>query len=248
MYTLSGVADTERGWGRAGETWTVSGELAGYDAEAPWFSLGDKDIATHLVRTRMLDAGYPLSAVTAALCERWQPGVSLLPMTDDRVETHVVVQDPEASDRARTPVRWRCTSRSGGSATGRTAGGVDHPDRRGRRDPAPGVLDAIAGRRPGADRAVQPGGVDRPDPRRPGDRRGAPDDRRAGGRGVAAHRRRPGARARRLVPGGHRRPEHRARPSAGTTAPVGRWAAGRLLVAEGDATAVPDWRSGRRRC
>ena len=98
MYTLSGASDTERGWGRAGETWTVSGELAGYGAEAPWFSLGDKDIATHLVRTRMLDAGYPLSAVTAALCERWQPGVRLLPMTDDRVETHVVVRDPEAPD------------------------------------------------------------------------------------------------------------------------------------------------------
>jgi len=98
MYTLSGASDTERGWGRAGETWTVSGELAGYGAEAPWFSLGDKDIATHLVRTRMLDAGYPLSAVTAALCRRWQPGVTLLPMTDDRVETHVVVQDPEVSD------------------------------------------------------------------------------------------------------------------------------------------------------
>ncbi len=98
MYTLSGASDTERGWGRAGETWTVSGELAGYGAEAPWFSLGDKDIATHLVRTRMLDAGYPLSAVTAALCDRWQPGVTLLPMTDDRVETHVVVRDPEAPD------------------------------------------------------------------------------------------------------------------------------------------------------
>jgi LPPG:FO 2-phospho-L-lactate transferase len=91
MYTLGGGADTERGWGRSGETWTVSAELAGYDAEAPWFSLGDKDIATHLMRSRMLDAGYPLSAVTKALCARWEPGVELLPMSDDRVETHVVV-------------------------------------------------------------------------------------------------------------------------------------------------------------
>ena len=95
LYTLSGAADTERGWGRAGETWTVSRELTGYGAEAPWFSLGDKDIATHLVRTRMLDAGYPLSEVTQALCDRWMPGVRLLPMTDNRVETHVVVVDPE---------------------------------------------------------------------------------------------------------------------------------------------------------
>ena len=97
MYTLSGAADLHRGWGRAGETWTASAELAAYGAEAPWFSLGDKDIATHLVRTRMLDAGYPLSIVTQALCERWQPGVTLLPMTDERVETHVVVPDPEPS-------------------------------------------------------------------------------------------------------------------------------------------------------
>jgi LPPG:FO 2-phospho-L-lactate transferase len=100
MYTLAGVSDRQRGWGRADETWTVSGELAGYGAEAPWFSLGDRDIATHLVRTRMLDAGYPLSEVTRALCERWQPGVTLLPMTDSRVETHVVVADPEPSQAA----------------------------------------------------------------------------------------------------------------------------------------------------
>jgi LPPG:FO 2-phospho-L-lactate transferase len=93
MYTLGGGADPERGWGRQGETWTVKEELAAYGAEPSWFGLGDRDIATHLVRTRMLDAGYPLSAVTEALCDRWQPGVRLLPATDDRVETHVVVDD-----------------------------------------------------------------------------------------------------------------------------------------------------------
>jgi LPPG:FO 2-phospho-L-lactate transferase len=90
MYTLGGGADAERGWGRQGETWVVKEELAAYGSEPTWFGLGDKDIATHLVRTRMLDAGYPLSAVTEALCARWQPGVRLLPATDDRVETHVV--------------------------------------------------------------------------------------------------------------------------------------------------------------
>ena len=94
MYTLGGGADLQRGWGLAGETFTAAAELRDYGAEAPWFGLGDKDIATHLVRTRMLDAGYPLSQVTAALCARWQPGVDLLPMTDQRVETHVVVDDP----------------------------------------------------------------------------------------------------------------------------------------------------------
>jgi LPPG:FO 2-phospho-L-lactate transferase len=73
MYTLGGGIDPERGWGRAGETWTVKEELAAYGAEPTWFGLGDRDLATHLVRTRMLDAGYPLSQVTAALADRWQP-------------------------------------------------------------------------------------------------------------------------------------------------------------------------------
>jgi LPPG:FO 2-phospho-L-lactate transferase len=90
MYALGGGADPERGWGRTDETWTVKGELAAYGAEPSWFGLGDRDIATHLVRTTMLNAGYPLSAVTEALCARWQPGVRLLPATDDRLETHVV--------------------------------------------------------------------------------------------------------------------------------------------------------------
>ena len=92
MYTLGGGIDTERGWGRADESWTVKEELAAYGAEPTWFGLGDRDIATHLVRTRMLRAGYPLSAVAEALCDRWKPGVKLLPMSDDRVETHVVVE------------------------------------------------------------------------------------------------------------------------------------------------------------
>jgi LPPG:FO 2-phospho-L-lactate transferase len=94
MYTLGGGIDTGRGWGRAGETWAVRAELAAYGAEPTWFGLGDRDIATHLVRTRMLRAGYSLSDVTTALCDRWQPGVRLLPMSDDRVETHVVTDVP----------------------------------------------------------------------------------------------------------------------------------------------------------
>ena len=59
MYTLGGGADPERGWGRAGETWTVKEELAAYGAEPTWFGLGDKDVATHLVRTRMLGRRLP---------------------------------------------------------------------------------------------------------------------------------------------------------------------------------------------
>jgi LPPG:FO 2-phospho-L-lactate transferase len=91
MYTLGGGISEEQGWGRDGETFTVLHELAAYHAGPGWFGLGDRDIATHIVRTGMLRDGFPLSAVTTALCERWQPGVTLLPMTDDRVETRVAL-------------------------------------------------------------------------------------------------------------------------------------------------------------
>jgi len=96
MYTLGDGIDPERGWGRRDETWSAKEELAAYGVEPTWFGLGDRDIATHLVRTQMLEAGYPLSMVTESLCKRWQPGVRLLPMSDDRVETHVAVADAES--------------------------------------------------------------------------------------------------------------------------------------------------------
>jgi len=107
LYTLGGGIDPERGWGRAEETWTVREELAAYGAEPSWFSLGDRDIATHLVRTRMLRAGYRLSDVVTALCHRWQPGVTLLPGTDDRVETHVVVDDPATGPDAKRAIHFQ---------------------------------------------------------------------------------------------------------------------------------------------
>lgn len=91
MYTLGGGIDAQRGWGRADESWKVKEELAAYKAEPTWFGLGDRDLATHLVRSNLLNAGHPLSAVTTALCDRWRPGITLLPASDDRVETHVVV-------------------------------------------------------------------------------------------------------------------------------------------------------------
>ncbi|WP_433786603.1 2-phospho-L-lactate transferase [Actinomycetospora sp. CA-101289] len=98
MYTLGEGIDPERGWGRAKETWSVREELEAYGADPTWFGLGDRDVATHLVRTRMLRAGFPLSQVTAALCRRWAPGVELIPASDDRIETHVVVDDPDSAD------------------------------------------------------------------------------------------------------------------------------------------------------
>ncbi|MBX7434430.1 2-phospho-L-lactate transferase [Mycobacterium sp. Y57] len=99
MYTLGGGIDPERGWGHRDETWNAKEELAAYGVQPDWFGLGDRDLATHLVRTQMLRAGYPLSQVTEALCRRWSPGARLLPASDDRCETHVVITDPEDGEK-----------------------------------------------------------------------------------------------------------------------------------------------------
>jgi len=147
MYTLGGGADPERGWGRRDETWTVREELAAYQAEPSWFGLGDRDIATHLIRTTMLNAGYPLSAVTAALCVRWQPGVRLLPATDDRMETHVVVEQDAgreggpagAGERAIHFQEWWVRHHARLPARRFVFVGAESAK------PAEGVLDALAG-------------------------------------------------------------------------------------------------------
>jgi LPPG:FO 2-phospho-L-lactate transferase len=139
MYTLGDGIDPERGWGRRDETWSVQAELAAYGVEPTWFGLGDRDIATHLVRTQMLDAGYPLSAVTEALCRRWRPGVTLLPMTDDRVETHIAILDEE-SPSGRRVIHFQeywVKLRAGVPADAVVVVGLDDAT------PGPGVIDAI---------------------------------------------------------------------------------------------------------
>ena len=139
MYTLGDGIDPERGWGRRDETWSVKEELAAYGVEPTWFGLGDRDVATHLVRTQMLDAGYPLSQVTEALCQRWQPGVTLLPMTDDRVETHVAVADAD-SPSGRRVVHFQeywVKLRAEVAAEAVVFVGLDDSA------PGPGVIDAI---------------------------------------------------------------------------------------------------------
>jgi LPPG:FO 2-phospho-L-lactate transferase len=146
MYTLGGGVHEEQGWGRAGETFAVSAELAAYGAEPQWFTLGDRDIATHLVRTRMLGLGYTLSQVTEALCARWQPGLRLLPMSDDPIETHVVVDDPDGEPGLDgTPAvkavhfqEWWIRLHAAVPARQILAVGIDQAK------PAPGVLEAIA--------------------------------------------------------------------------------------------------------
>jgi LPPG:FO 2-phospho-L-lactate transferase len=88
MYTLAGVANAEKGWGRANETWTFMAALEAFGGET-WFRLGDGDLATHVERTRRLQEGEALSAVTADLADRLGVQALLLPMSDAPVRTFV---------------------------------------------------------------------------------------------------------------------------------------------------------------
>ncbi len=90
-YWLGDAFDRERGWGRRDETFRATEELRRFDAEAAWFGLGDLDLATHLFRTRSLADGLTLSAVTARIAARFAIGSTILPMSDERVETRLDV-------------------------------------------------------------------------------------------------------------------------------------------------------------
>ncbi|MFJ6572075.1 2-phospho-L-lactate transferase [Streptomyces sp. NPDC091292] len=143
MYTLGGGINEEQGWGRTDETFHLKEELAAYGVGPGWFGLGDRDFATHIVRTQMLGAGFPLSAVTEALCDRWKPGVRLIPMSDDRVETHVAVTVPEGEPGAgeRKAIHFQeywVRLRASVEAHAVVPVGADQAK------PAPGVLEAIA--------------------------------------------------------------------------------------------------------
>lgn len=138
MYTLGGGIHEEQGWGRTDETWSIKEEMKAYGVGPEWFGLGDRDFATHIVRTQMLAAGYPLSAVTEALCDRWQPGVRLLPMSDDRVETHVRITDADGTRVVHFQEYW-VRLHAAVDAEAIVPVGADTAK------PAPGVLDAIAG-------------------------------------------------------------------------------------------------------
>ena len=92
LYTLAGINDTQRGWGRVGETERVSTELAAWGIGHPWFTLGDLDLAASIARSSWLRDGVPLHEVVERLQARWPLGLRMLPATDDEVETHVRVE------------------------------------------------------------------------------------------------------------------------------------------------------------
>ncbi|HWB72930.1 MAG TPA: 2-phospho-L-lactate transferase [Egibacteraceae bacterium] len=133
-YTLGGGVDAPRGWGRAGDTTAVVTELRERYGREDWFTLGDRDLATHLVRSEMLAAGRTLRQATAAIARAWGLGFRLLPMTDEPVATRVRTADGAdlhfqewwVRERAAPPVA--AVRLDGGDAA----------------RPAPGVLGAIA--------------------------------------------------------------------------------------------------------
>ena len=92
MYTLSGLANQELGWGRADESWSFMETISTLGGES-WFRLGDRDLAVHVERTRRLRAGESLSAVTEDFCRKLGVAPRVLPMTNDRVRTKVLVED-----------------------------------------------------------------------------------------------------------------------------------------------------------
>ena len=90
-YWLGDAFDRDRGWGRRDETFRATEELRSFDPDAAWFGLGDLDLATHLFRTRSLAEGLRLSEVTARVAARFEIGSTILPMSDQRVETRLDV-------------------------------------------------------------------------------------------------------------------------------------------------------------
>jgi LPPG:FO 2-phospho-L-lactate transferase len=131
MYTLSGLAHEERGWGLAEETFAGLSMVKRYGGP-DWFGLGDRDLATHLLRTEALRAGEPLSSITARLCGALGIVHPVLPMSDELVRTMIETTSEGTLlfqhwfVRRRTEPRVRAVHYEGG------------------RTPAPGVLDAIA--------------------------------------------------------------------------------------------------------
>jgi LPPG:FO 2-phospho-L-lactate transferase len=134
-YTLAGAVSRDRGWGLEGETWAAMEALGRYPSALTWFGLGDRDLATHLFRTQRLREGAHLSTVTAEIAAAWGLGVTVLPVTDDRIETLMDVegegeigfQDYFVRRRHSVPVRG---VRFRGAEAAR---------------PAPGVVEALEG-------------------------------------------------------------------------------------------------------
>jgi LPPG:FO 2-phospho-L-lactate transferase len=131
LYTLAGLNDDERGWGRFGETWNALTSVAAWGGE-DWFKIGDLDLGLHLVRSQALRGGVPLSEITRQLVRKAELQLDLLPATDDRLRTHVVTPAGTFSFQ-----EWFVGRRHADEVDSVVFEGADAAR------PAPGVLEAL---------------------------------------------------------------------------------------------------------
>ena len=132
LYGLAGLNDTERGWGRAGESWQALESVRAWGGEG-WFMLGDLDLGLHLVRSQAMRSGEPLSAVTTRLARAAGLATRLLPATDDRLRTHLVTPNGTFAFQ-----EWFVGRRHEDEVDALIYEGADESR------PAPGVLAALA--------------------------------------------------------------------------------------------------------
>lgn len=140
MYRLGGAIHREQDWGVADESFIVSQQLRFYGQGWDWFTLGDKDIATHIARTALLREGLALSAATAQLYTHWRIGITILPMSEDDVPTLVEITNPD-NDQETSLIhfeQWWVQHRAKTPAHSFVQQGVSQAQ------PAPGVTQAIA--------------------------------------------------------------------------------------------------------
>jgi LPPG:FO 2-phospho-L-lactate transferase len=137
MYWLAGISDRQRGWGRAGETFRALDEVRRLGGQG-WFGLGDLDLATHLVRTQMLDEGRTLSDATDHLRKRLGVDSALLPMSNNTVTTWIEAVDDHGRAFSQSFQRWWVDRRAEPDVKGVAYRGIEAAD------PAPGVLEAVS--------------------------------------------------------------------------------------------------------
>lgn len=130
-YTLAGIANRETGWGRRDESWNVLESVSELGGPS-WFRLGDRDLGTHLERTRRLNEGESLSEITSDFCRAWGIEFTVLPMTDDDVSTWVYTEDGEITFQEYF-VHRQCQPR----VTGFRFENAEHAH------PAPGVIESL---------------------------------------------------------------------------------------------------------
>ena len=133
LYTLGGLADEERGWGRGGESWNALETATALGAET-WFQLGDRDLGLHLARAEALERGELLSAITGRIARAFGIAARILPATDDRLRTWIETDEGELPFQ-----EWFVRRRHEPEVAGVRYEGAESAR------PAPGVLDALAG-------------------------------------------------------------------------------------------------------